>query len=67
MEPPFEEEDIEDVRIIVKAKGKTWSLAPKEGQNERAVTVRKMCLMICLHSHFIVTPSIEDKKKKRNG
>jgi hypothetical protein len=67
MERPFEEADIEDVRIIVKAKGKTWSLSPMEGQTERAQATRKMCLGICLNSHFIVTPSIEERKKKRNG
>lgn len=59
---PFEEEDIEDVRIIIKAKGKNWSLSPMDGQEDRALQVRKMCLMISLHSHFMVTPALEDIK-----
>jgi hypothetical protein len=63
MERPFEEEDIEDVRIIVKAKGKHWGLVPMEyAGKDRCDKVRKMCLMICLHTHEIVDTPLEDIK-----
>lgn len=64
MERPFEVEEIEDVRIIIKAKGKHWGLTTqKEVDSETGAGIRKLFLLACLDSHEIVTPALEDIKK----
>ena len=61
---PFKVEDIEDCRIILKAKGKHWSLIPvkevsREDARECRVGLAKLALMV----HEIVDCPLEDKKR----
>lgn len=66
----FEASDIDDVRIIICAKGKHYSLAGnKEACEERELSakdVRLAMLHILLKTHKIVLPSLEDIKNNRD-
>ena len=61
---PFKVEDIEDCKIIIKAKGLHWSLIPTKGitreeARECRVGLAKLALMV----HEIVDCPLEDKKR----
>ena len=68
-EAPFTFSDIEDVRIIVRAKGKNYAIAPKPGKfetPEEAREIRKIMLSVLLEDHNIVVPSLEEIDIKNN-
>ena len=64
MNAPFEFKDIEDVRIIIKAKGKHYSIMPNTDivTKAHAREERLVCVNILLGSHVIVEPSLEEIK-----
>lgn len=60
-EVPFETSEIEDVRIIIKAKGKNWSIVPKEGHSkELCKSMRFFGLDYVMQVHDIVSTALED-------
>ena len=69
MEEPFKLEEIEDVRIIIKARGKNWALTPnKENAEKEDVDPKSLRIAILgaiLKLHDIVTPALEDIKSER--
>lgn len=63
----FNMEEIEDVRIIIKAKGKNYAITPKkEFGKEVAKQMRLLCADYALQMHDIVVPALEDIKKTTN-
>lgn len=64
----FEPHEIEDVRIIIKAKGKHWSITPREDKKDEALSDRIAVLIILLSEghHNIVGTPLEDIKPKHN-
>jgi hypothetical protein len=64
MNTPFELKDIEDVRIIIKAKGKHYSIMPNKDvvTDEIGRAQRRSCLHLLMESHVIVEPSLEEIK-----
>jgi len=64
MEQPFELEDIEAVIVIIKAKGKHWSIMPKPGRKEEGNNLRVALAVVLLESHKIVIPSLEEIRKQ---
>ncbi len=62
----FEVDDIEDVRIIIKAKGRHFSIIPNRCiiTDNEAIEVRKAMLMVILRSdtHYVVSTALEDLK-----
>ena len=56
---PFTLDEIEDVKIIVKAKGKHYGIVPKEDKEE-AKNMRISILAILINSHFVVDKSLEE-------
>lgn len=64
--------DIEDVRIIIKMKGKHYAITHnKDGeddkqQKEEALELRKYFLMLLLETHAIVLPALEDIKSQED-
>ena len=58
-ETPFSFSDIEDVRVIVKAKGKHYSVI---GKNYDALEVRIALLSVLLEDHYMVDTALEDLK-----
>lgn len=60
----FETSDIEDVRIIIKAKGKNFSIIPNRSTitDEEAKQVRILMLSTILPYHFVVSTALEDLK-----
>lgn len=66
-EAPFSFSDIEDVRIIVKAKGKNYAITPKkEISKEDAKSTRIALVSVLLEDHDIVVPSLEEINVKPN-
>jgi hypothetical protein len=64
-EAVFQQEDIEDVRIIIKAKGKHYSIVPKKDMDKeecRAIRIELMRVMFQLHD--VVDTPLEDLKVK---
>ena len=62
---PFKFKDIEDARIIIKAKGKHWSIIPKENHTkENCKKVRINLAQTALQYHDIVATPLEDVKEK---
>ena len=64
-EIPFTFSEIEDVRVIVRAKGKNYAIAPKKGKfetQEEYTEIRKVMLSVLLEDHDIVVPALEDIK-----
>lgn len=66
----FELDDIEDAIVIIKAKGKHWSIlaneknCTKEEAKEYRVALVKA--LLSMEDHVIVTPSLEDKINNNN-
>ena len=60
-ETPFLFSDIEDVRVIVKANGKHYSVI---GKNDDALEVRIALLSVLLEDHYIVDTALEDIKSE---
>lgn len=58
-ETPFLFSDIEDVRVIVKAKGKHYGIV---GKNDDALEVRIALLSVLLEDHYVVDTALEDIK-----
>ena len=56
---PFTLDEIEDVKIIVKAKGKHYGIVPK-ADKEEAKNMRISILAILINSHFVVDKSLEE-------
>lgn len=66
-EAPFSFSDIEDVRIIVKAKGKNYAITPKkEISKEDAKSTRIALVSVLLEDHDIVVPSLEEINPNQN-
>lgn len=60
----FELEEIEDVKIIIKAKGKHFSMIPKEDISaDDAKAYRVASALLSLQHHTIVNTALEDLKK----
>lgn len=65
-------DQIEDVRILIKVKGKHYSVIAKEDKAE-ALELRKLALTVLLSiNHIIVSTALEDhdnrnKRKNRRG
>lgn len=65
-EAPFTFSEIEDVRIIVKAKGKNYAITPKkEVSKEDAKSIRIALVSVILEDHDIVVPSLEEINPKQ--
>lgn len=63
MEAPFNVEDIEDVRVIIVAKGKHYSIVSNGDKEEaRAYRVALVQVLLSMEKHIIVTPSLEEIK-----
>jgi len=60
--PPFEIKDVEDVRIIIKAKGKHFSIVPKKSKAKEAGIQRLACLYIVMESHDVLDKPLEEFK-----
>lgn len=60
-EETFTLEEIEDVKIIIKAKGKHFGLVPKEGEEEARLMRIGMAIAM-LEGHFVVSKSLESLK-----
>lgn len=59
--PPFKVEDIEDVRIIIKAKGKHYGLVSKSRKDD--ATDKSLRLLVCkiiLQTHAIIDLPLEE-------
>ena len=56
----FDISEIEDVRIIIKAKGKHWSIVPKRDDVDEAKQIRIAMALVLLDSHCVVSTSLED-------
>jgi hypothetical protein len=71
MEELFKQEEIEDVRIIIKAKGKNWALIPNNENAEKEdvdpKSLRIAMLSAILKVHDVVSPAIEDISRKNLG
>ena len=64
MEETFKQEEIEDVRIIIKANGKNYAITPKkEFGKEVAKQMRLLLADYALQMHTIVTPALDDIKQ----
>jgi len=65
----FEQSDIEDIRIIIKAKGKHWGLiANKENEKKHGITLKNLKMSLIpgfLQLADVVTPALEDIDKKK--
>lgn len=62
---PFEFDEIEDVRIIIKAKGKHYGILPKGEIGEKvAKEIRKEVLSILIPTHYVVDGALEDLAQK---
>ena len=63
--PPFKVEDIEDVRIIIKAKGKHYGLVSKSRKDD--ITNKSLRILVCriiLETHAIVDLPLEEIKTR---
>lgn len=57
----FEISDIEDVRIIVKAKGKNFGIVPKGTESKSdCKDIRIATFLMLLESHAVVNTALED-------
>lgn len=65
----FEIEDIEDVRIIIKAKGKHFSIIPNDNicSRDEAKEIRITTTAILLKFHLIVSKPLEDISLSKNN
>jgi hypothetical protein len=66
MKKPFDLEDIEDCRIIIKAKGKNYSIIPKK-KFDRDMC-RNLRIVLGIHAfemHDIVDTALEDIDKEK--
>lgn len=66
-ESMFELKDIEDARIIIKAKGKHWSILPKDREKKEECKLYRIALVMALLSegdHVVVSTPLEDLKNK---
>ena len=61
MKPPFEIEDIDNVHVIIEAKGKTWVMTPKRGRSSENINITLAVML--LESHNVVEPCLEEMKK----
>lgn len=59
----FDVSEIEDVRIIIKAKGKHFGIVPK-GDKEEARLFRIAILMVFIKDYQVVNTALEDLKEK---
>jgi len=66
MTQPFEIDDIEDVRIIFKAKGKHWGIVERES-TEDALAERLAVgfTLLGTGTHVIIDCALEDIKNKK--
>jgi len=62
----FSTDEIEDVRIIIKAKGKHWGIVPKKSEctAEEAKEIRIGLLTVICAFHDVVDTSLEGIPKK---
>lgn len=63
-EETFTVDEIEDVRIIIKARGKHFGIVPKTGMKEQADLSRIAMLTVLFDSHFVVSKSLESLNLK---
>lgn len=64
IEETFSMEEIEDVRIIIKAKGKHFGIVPKTDRRDEADLSRIAMLTVLLDTHFVVSKSLESLKSE---
>ena len=63
--PPFSVADIEDVRIIIKAKGKHYGLVSKNNKDRMIdKSIRILVCRIILETHAIVDLPLEEIKTR---
>lgn len=63
----FEISDVEDVRFIIKAKGKHFSLLPKsqdESERDECKQIRIALMTMLLETHIVCNTALEDFKLK---
>lgn len=56
----FKLEDIQDIRIIIKANNQHWSLVPKDCDSETASKIRLSVLEILFDSHVIADKPLKE-------
>jgi hypothetical protein len=63
-EAAFTIEDVEDVRVLIKVKGKHYSIIPNRNQctDEEAKEIRIGLLSLILQFHYVVDIPLEDLK-----
>lgn len=63
---PFTLDEIEDVRIIIRANGKNYGIVPKDETSRAMADVMRRVVLkdILLDYHVIVTPSLEEIKEQ---
>lgn len=63
----FTTDEIEDVRIIIKAKGKHWALIPKKSEctPDEAKEIRIGLLTVVCEFHDVVDMALEDIPSKK--
>lgn len=66
-EKPFEISDIDDVRIIIKAKGKHWSIVPREIKKDEDKNFRLELGKCLLNLYSIVSKPLEDFLTKKSN
>lgn len=64
-EKPFDISDIDDVRIILKAKGKHWSIIPREIKRDEDKNLRIELGKFLLNLYSIVSKPLEDFLTKK--
>ena len=65
MGQPFEIEDIENVHVIIEAKGKTWVLIPKNHRDNEDIRIALAVML--LESHNVVEPCLEEIAEMKNN
>lgn len=64
IEPEFSMGEIEDIRIIVKAKGKHYGIVPKEGVDKEEAKLTRIALFsVLIDNHAVVNKALEDLNK----
>ena len=63
----FDFNEIDDVRIIIKAKGRSWGIVAKDkSKKQQAQNTRLSILAFLLNDHVVITPALEDIKANKH-
>lgn len=52
--------DIEDIYVIVKIKGKSYAIMPKNGRDKDAELNRRTAIYFMFDEHYVALPSIDE-------